>query len=129
MKTKQSQQRNESGSVLMIALVMAGILGVCLISYFTLMNHQNRMVFRGQAWNHALSLAEAGVEDALAHINLEFGTNNPIGGTDGWSGPTGGPATLSSPRNLAGGSYSVTISAGFPVVTSTGRVQVPNSSQ
>jgi Tfp pilus assembly protein PilX len=130
MKTKLHPSRNESGSILMIALVMAGILGVSLISYLMLMNHQNRMVFRGQSWNHALALAEAGVEDGLAHLNRTFGTNNVRGnGVNGWSGPKWGPAILNSPRSLAGGSYTASISDGMPVITSTGRVVVANSSQ
>jgi hypothetical protein len=128
MNTKQRFSRNESGSVLMIALVMAGILGVSMISYFLLMSHQNRMVFRGQAWNHALTLAEAGVEDGLAQLNRKFGTNNSRGGVNGWSGATWGPAALATPRALSGGTYTATISDGMPIITSTGRVAVANSS-
>jgi hypothetical protein len=129
MNTKQRLSRKESGSVLMIALVMAGILGVAMISYFLLMSHQNRMVFRGQSWNHALTLAEAGVEDGLAQLNRTFGTNNSRGGANGWSGPKWGPAVLSTNRVLAGGSYTAGISDGMPVITATGRVTVANSAQ
>jgi hypothetical protein len=128
MKTKLHPSRNESGSILMIALVMAGILGVSLISYLLLMNHQNRMVFRGQAWNQALALAEAGVEDGLAQLNRKFGTNNSRGGVNGWSGAASGPATLAAARQLSGGSYAASISSGMPIITSTGRVMVANSS-
>jgi Tfp pilus assembly protein PilX len=128
MNTKQRLSRNESGSVLMIALVMAGLLGVAMLSYFLLMSHQNRMVFRGQSWNHALTLAEAGVEDGLAQLNRKFGTNNSRGGVNGWSGATWGPATLATPRALSGGTYTATISDGMPIITSTGRVVVANSS-
>lgn len=113
----------------MIALVTGATIGIAMLSYFLLMNHQNRMVHRGQAWNHALTLAEAGVEDALAQLNRAFGTNNSRGGANGWSGAYYGPAVLDAPRNLAGGSYSATISSGLPVITATGRVAVANSSQ
>lgn len=129
MKTQITQARSESGSVLVVALVMAMILGISLASYLLLMNHQNKMVVRGQAWNHSLTLAEAGVEDALAHLNRSFGTNNQRGGVNGWSGGIWGPAALSDPRNLAGGSYSASISSGMPIIESTGRVAVANSSQ
>ena len=84
---------------------------------------------RGQAWNHALALAEAGVEDALAQLNRSFGTNNSRGGINGWSGSVSGPASLATPRALSGGTYAVTISAGLPIITSTGRVVIANSSQ
>jgi hypothetical protein len=130
MKTNLQTSRNDSGSILVIALVMAGLLGVSLISYLLLMNHQNRMVFRGQAWNHALALAEAGVEDGLAQLNRTFGTNNSRGGVNGWSGSSLGPAVLSPNRILAGGSYMARISAGgMPVITATGHVAVANSAQ
>jgi hypothetical protein len=130
MKTNLQPSRNESGSILVIALVMAGILGLSLISYLLLMNHQNRMVFRGQAWNHALALAEAGVEDGLAHLNRTFGTNNVRGnGINGWSGAKWGPATLATNRQLVGGTYTASISDGMPVISATGRVTVANSSQ
>jgi len=134
MRTQIKIHRSRSGSVLMIALVTGGVLGVSMLSYFLLMNHQNTMVHRGQAWNHALTMAEAGVEDALAHLNIDFGTNNPFGNpSQGWSGPVAGPATLDDERSLAGGRYSVLIEraagTGFPIITSNGKVKVPNSSQ
>ena len=134
MRTQIKIHRSRSGSVLMIALVTGGVLGVSMLSYFLLMNHQNTMVHRGQAWNHALTMAEAGVEDALAHLNIDFGTNNPFGNpSQGWSGPVAGPAALDDERSLAGGRYSVLIEraagTGFPIITSNGKVKVPNSSQ
>ena len=129
MKTRFIQKRRQSGSVLMVALVTSLILGISLASYLMLMNHQNTMVARGQAWNHALALAEAGVEDALAQLNRTFGTNNSRGGANGWSGSAKGPAVLASPRSLSGGSYTAAISAGMPVITATGRVTVANSTK
>jgi len=114
----------------MVALVTALILGVSMISYLLLMEHQNRMVVRGQAWNQALAVAEAGVEDALAHLNRKFGTNNIRGnGENGWNGPVWGPAVLGAPRSLSGGTYSASISDGLPVISSTGIVSVANSSK
>ena len=127
MNICNDKRSGESGSVLMVALVIGGILGITLASYLMLMQHQNSMVVRGQAWNHALALAEAGVEDAMAQINRSFGTNNSRGGINGWSGSSSGPASLT--RTLSGGSYSVSISSGMPVITSTGRVAVANSSK
>ncbi len=129
MNTRHIQRNGQTGSVLMVALVTALVLGIALASYLLLMQHQGRMVNRGQAWNHALALAEAGVEDALAQLNRSFGTNNSRGGINGWSGSASGPASLAAPRALSGGTYAVTISAGLPIITSTGRVAVVNSSK
>lgn len=113
----------------MVALVTAVILGISLVSYLLLMEHQNRMVVRGQAWNQALTLAEAGVEDALAHLNRKFGTNNTRGGENGWVGAIWGPASLDGQRALVGGKYSASISGGLPVISATGWVAVASSSQ
>lgn len=129
MNTRHIQRNGQTGSVLMVALVTALVLGIALASYLLLMQHQSRMVNRGQAWNHALALAEAGVEDAMAQLNRAFGTNNSRGGINGWSGSASGPASLAAPRALSGGTYAVTISAGLPIITSTGRVVIANSSQ
>ena len=119
MNTRKLQRNGQAGSVLMVALVTALILGIALASYLMLMQHQSRMVNRGQAWNHALALAEAGVEDALAQLNRSFGTNNSRGGINGWSGSASGPANLATPRELSvGKTYLVTISAGLPIITS-----------
>lgn len=114
----------------MTALMIGIVLGITLASYLLLMSHQHKMVVRGQAWNHALVLAEAGVEDALAQLNRSFGTNNARGGYNGWSGSAKGPAILTSRRDLSGGGYMAAISdGGLPVITATGRVAVANSSK
>lgn len=130
MIIERVERRDASGGVLVVTLVTALILGISLTSYFLLVQHQYRMVARGQAWNHALALAEAGVEDALGHLNRDFGVDAPRGGLNGWNGSAAGPASLAGPRSLGGGTYTATISAdALPVVTAVGRVQVPNSSQ
>jgi len=130
MFIKRVERRGESGSVLMVTLITALILGISLTSYLLLIQHQHRMVARSQAWNHALAMAEAGVEDALAHLNRDFGVDAPRGGLNGWNGSAAGPASLPSPRSLEGGTYTATISAdALPVVTATGRVRLANSSQ
>src|SRR5437762_10115198 len=61
--------RKEEGSVLMVALILAGILGVALASYLLLVRGHYTSVNRSQSWNAALALAEAGAEEALAQLN------------------------------------------------------------
>lgn len=94
MKIKAVPAPNPSGSVLLVTLVTAGILGVTLASYLTLVTAQSRSVARSQIWNNAMVVAEAGVEDGLQLVNKYVGTPNlgdwsSTSSADGWS-PGGG---------------------------------------
>jgi len=73
MKTTPLTQRTQSGSVLLICLLTGAILGVTLASYLVMTQVQNTSVMRSQTWNASMALSEAGVEDALALINLNSG--------------------------------------------------------
>ncbi len=73
MKTPLLPRQRQAGSVLLICLLTAAILGVTLASYLTLTQTQHVSVMRSQTWNASLTLTEAGVEDALAMINLNNG--------------------------------------------------------
>ena len=66
--------RDQSGSILFTTLIIAGILGVGLASYLTLVGQQSRSVARSQNWNQSLVLAEAGIEDALQLMNKFAGS-------------------------------------------------------
>src|SRR6266404_6755260 len=58
-----------AGSVLLVTLATCLILGVLMGSYLSMIKSQHFSVARGQAWNSALVVAEAGVEEALAQLN------------------------------------------------------------
>jgi hypothetical protein len=62
-------RRSENGSVLVLGLVTSAVLVVGLASYLSLVEAQNTSVIRSQTWNSAIPAAEAGVEDALSHLN------------------------------------------------------------
>src|SRR5215472_1562030 len=81
--------QHQSGSVLVVTLFLAGILGLTLGYYLWLVRAQNLLVARAEAWNSALALAEAGVEEGLAQINVSFGTNYGNSARVNWgsSGP------------------------------------------
>src|SRR5215212_2291478 len=61
--------KTETGSVMVLGLVTGAILMVGLASYVSLIQAQNTAVMRSQSWNSAIPAAEAGIEDALAHLN------------------------------------------------------------
>jgi hypothetical protein len=63
------------GSALLMTLVFTGVTGLVLASYLTLVSAQNRSVVRSQTWNSAIPVVEAGIEEALAHLNQNRTTN------------------------------------------------------
>jgi hypothetical protein len=62
-------RRKTNASVLAVALVTSAVLMVGLASYYSLIQSQNNSVTRSQTWNTAIPAAEAGIEDALSHLN------------------------------------------------------------
>ena len=59
----------DEGSVLLITVFTALIIGITLGSYLLMVRAQSVAVARSQAWNAALVMAQAGVEEALAALN------------------------------------------------------------
>ncbi|MCI0538372.1 MAG: hypothetical protein L0Z50_24455 [Verrucomicrobiales bacterium] len=70
-----SPKHLETASAALIALVTISIIGFVLASYLTLIRAQNVSTMRAQAWNTALPMSEAGIEEALTHINTAGSTN------------------------------------------------------
>ena len=103
----------------MVALVIAGVIGLVLLSYLSLTSNQNVMTVRSEAWNAAMPLVEAGVEEAIAHMTASQANWM----TNGW---TGTPGVVRMERNLGDGYYSVTISNKTrPIIISRGYVHAP----
>src|SRR5690606_17010453 len=73
--------RQDEGSVLTVILVVIVLIGITLGSYLGLVANQDLCVQRSLAWNSGIAVAEAGIEEALAHLNRN-GTNR-VG--DGWA--------------------------------------------
>lgn len=81
MKINRSNKSSQTGSVLLLTVVFTGIMGFVLASYLTLVGAQNRSVVRSQTWNATIPLIEAGIEEAMGHLN-ENGLTNLF--TQGW---------------------------------------------
>jgi hypothetical protein len=81
MKTPIPRHSSISGSVLLTTLLITGIIGFSVAGYMTLVSGQYRSNLRSQVWNETIPIAEAGVEEALAHLNKN-GTNAIA--ADGW---------------------------------------------
>lgn len=111
-------------------MVVITLLGIGLASYLTLMRYQHVSVVRSQAWNAALAMSEAGIEEALAQLNpsaLLFSTNIDRG-ANGWSLLSDG--MYHAPRRtFPDGYYDVAITADLnPRIYATGYVTIPTLS-
>ena len=116
---------SENGSVLVVTLVIATLLGITIGSYLIMVGAQNRSVARSQAWNTALTISEAGVEEALAQLNPGPAISTIDRNANGWGPASGG---IYGPRasTMRAGSYSVVYSDDkYPIIYSTGYVTVP----
>src|SRR5262245_21997127 len=69
MKIRFSKFSKQQGTVLFVTMLITAIVGILMLSYLSMIQTQNLSVERAQAWNKALAVAEAGVEEAMAHLN------------------------------------------------------------
>jgi hypothetical protein len=122
-------RRRDHGSILLTGLIICGLMGVTLGSYLLLVRAQRNSVARSQAWNAAITVAEAGVEEALSQLNPSIPMPAVVDRTaNGWGAAVSGlygPKT----RAMQQGTYTVTYTAAtFPHIYSTGYVTVPTLS-
>src|SRR5215203_6385482 len=112
------KSHSNAGNVLVISIVTCMLMGMGLASYLTLVQSQNRMVMRSRTWNAAIPAAEAGIEEALTHLNV---CGDDYRATNGWTW-TDNQFVMS--RTLKNFRYSVGLdSSNQPVILSTGYVQ------
>ncbi len=105
IKTKSS----EAGSAILVSLILVTILAVSVASYMAYIEQQSLLGSRSQTWNLALGLTEAGVEEALQHLNSNSGNLS----ADGWYGEGN---TYYMTRYFEDRSYTVSIDASNPNV-------------
>lgn len=127
MKTILSRRPAEQGHALLLSVIVIGLIGFILVAYLTLVQSQNTAVMRSQAWNSTVPVIEAGIEDALTHINSHGWTNLEC---DGWTRL--GSDRYQMTRYVGDSFYVVTItnyvegsSNNVPVIESLGYVQLP----
>ncbi len=109
-----------SGSVLMATLVIIGLVTIMATAYLTLTGRQNYLAMRSTAWNSEIPIAEAGIEEAMAHLNSMPATR----GVNGWTFVGDGYAKQ---RTLGDGYYYTVISTATPpTITSIGFGRIPN---
>lgn len=74
------QFRQERGSILIVVVVLTALMGITLASYLHMVSNQNLSIMRSMAWNEAVAISEAGIEEAMAHLNRN--RTNRV--RDGW---------------------------------------------
>jgi len=130
MKTQQLNSTRQQGNTLLMTITITALIGFLLATYLTLVSSQNGANARSQSWNSAMPIVEAGIEDALAHLNTPRGlTNGPLDGVYSWT-LSGGIYTVT--RSLGDSRYTVSIHnyrvgdpTSDPYVESRGFVAMP----
>ena len=96
-------------------MMITGLIVAAMGTYLTLTSQEHRIVRRSLCWNAALPMAEAGIEDALTHLNKN--TNDWT--ADGWT------TNHTKQRALSDGFYNVNFSGNpgnLVTIISTGSV-------
>jgi len=110
MKIKLSQKLKQMASALLVVMVLGGILCLFVMSYLSLVEQQNKLSVRSQAWNTAIAVTEAGIEEGLEALNS---STTPLA-SDGWSA---NGAVYERANTLPGGnSYTVSLDLTIPTV-------------
>jgi len=81
MRIILSQKLKQMASALLVVMVLGGILCLFVMYYLSLVEQQNRLSVRSQAWNMAIAVTEAGIEEGLEALNS---STTPLA-SDGWS--------------------------------------------
>src|SRR2546427_5736616 len=78
MKILIQRQSTQQGTVMLVTLMVAGIIGATLASYLLMTQNQNVSIYRSQTWNSSMAITEAGIEDGLQLINRFAGSFDSI---------------------------------------------------
>lgn len=129
MKIHTRKAGHNEGSVLIVTLSITTILAFLIGSYLCLIRTQYLSVGRAQNWQNAMAVAEAGIEEALAHLNSGVTTNQLA--TNTWKAISAG---VVGKTNFLGKSYyyvtiqtAPAVSTPYPRVISTAYVPGPVS--
>lgn len=108
MKIRIREAVAEGGNVLLMTVIITSIIAGTLAAYLTLVHTAHRLTQSSQTWNSLIPTVEAGLEEAMAHLNnLGAATNRAV---DGWSKTNvAGTSYVYRERNLGDQSFKVLI--------------------
>lgn len=101
----------ETGGVLVATIIFCVLVGLILVAYLSMISSQRKLAFRSQVWNQCIPMCEAGVEEAMAHLNYYKTLNNFA--INGWVLSSG---AYRKQRTLNGGTVRMAISTDFPPI-------------
>jgi hypothetical protein len=115
----------KNGTAMLAVLVICAILCTSVAGYLTVVSQQNYLSVRSQAWNMAIAVAEAGVEEGLEHLNANYPSTLA---TQGWQA---NGAIYTYTNSVGGNIYMVTIDASTskPKVRAKAIVNTPRLAQ
>jgi len=120
--------RAQAGSTLVATVIISALIGTVLCSYLALIANRNQVAMRALAWNTAMPVLEAGIEEALTHLNRD--SNSPT--ANYWTADqVNGKAVYWKYRALPDGSYfyvtNFNVASPSPIIQSAGYVRSPLS--
>lgn len=123
--------RKNGGGALIVTVVITGIIGFSLLGYFGYSKSQNMSVMRSLAWNSTIAILEAGIEEALAQINVTvLGSDDETERyrSNGWDYDES-MGVYKRTRTMDAGYYTVNFTkAKPPIINATGYAKVPLTS-
>jgi hypothetical protein len=109
-------------NALLVVMVLGGLLCLFVMSYLSLVEEQNRLSARSQAWNIAIAVSEAGIEEGLEVLN----SASLPQASDGW---TANGKVYSRTNTLPGGNaYGVSLDltlANAPAIVARSYINLP----
>lgn len=107
--------------VLVTTLVIALLVGIVVAGLLVVSQQHNYLVARSQTWSSEIPIAEAGIEEAMAHLN-----SKPTNwATHGWSLSGGNLVKTNTLGNDSGYYYTVISTARPPTIVSIGYGRIP----
>lgn len=79
----QLRSHTQNGSTLAVTMLVCLVLGIMLAGYLELTSTNHLLTSRSQKWNESITVAEAGIEEALQEVNV---LNTLFTQTTNWPG-------------------------------------------
>lgn len=114
MKICLNPFRNRQGTTLLVTAILAVVAGSTLVYVLVSAQQELGLVNRSKAWNSALILAEAGIEEGMTLINNNSWPNNTSYSSDGWT-LNGNVYSITRVMDSKIGSYTVYVTNTSPI--------------
>ncbi len=120
------QQNHQRGSVLVTTLIMSGLVMILVAAILTVVRHQHYLTVRSTTWCSEIPIAEAGIEEAMAHISSRPRRLWTNGWTQSGSNVVKTRYFTNTPGTALDGYFYAAISTSTPpTITSIGYGRIP----